>query len=279
MFRQDHKPHIHHESHVHRDPEELLQAHPLGRKCLAEFLGTAFLVFIGCGTLTSAGYLEHNKAVFNGADLLLVALAFGLALAVMVYAVGHISGCHINPAISFALAVARRMRWSEAGAYIVAQLLGGLLGALLIAVTYGRPAASLLGYGATDYNTLFVNYFGAIVVEAIGTFFLAFAVMAMVIDKRTNPAWAGLVIGLTLTLCIMVLGPVTGGNLNPARAFGPTLIQMLFGGAYPFGHMFVYFIGPAIGAVAGVFAYHYLAGLSASSETRETRYGHVETGD
>lgn len=279
MNRPGYEPHVHHEGHVHHDPDELLRTHPLGRKCLAEFLGTAFLIYIGCGTLTSAGYLEHNKAVFNGADLLLVALAFGFALLVMVYAIGHISGCHINPAISFALAIARRISWSEAGGYIVAQLLGGLFGALLIAVTFGRPAAVTLGYGATDFNTLFVNYFGAIVVEAIGTFFLAFALMAMVIDKRTHAGWAGLVVGLTLTLGIMVMGPVTGGNLNPARAFGPTLIQMLFGGSYPFGHMFVYFIGPAIGAVAGVFAYHYLAGLYAPSGTRETRYGRMETGD
>jgi glycerol uptake facilitator protein len=268
-----------HEHQVNQEPEAVQQTHPLGRKCLVEFLGTAFLVYIGCGALTAGGYLAHNRAGFTMGDLLGVALAFGLALAVMVYAIGHISGCHINPAVSLALATVRRIPWSEAGAYIVAQLLGGLLGGLLIAVTFGGTAARSLGYGATNYNTLFVNYFGAIVVEAIATFFLLFAIMAMVMDKRTSPGWAGLIVGLTLALGIMVTGVVTGGNLNPARAFGPTIIQMLFGGAYPFGHMFVYFIGPIIGGIAGAFAYEYLAGLYPARATRKAPYGHVETGD
>jgi glycerol uptake facilitator protein len=279
MFRQVWQPHEQHGAHAVHEPEEMLQAHPLGRKCLAEFLGTAFLIYIGCGTLTASGYLAHNKAGFTIGDLLGVALAFGLALGVMVYALGHISGCHLNPAVSIALATVRRFSWGEAGAYIVAQLLGGLLGALLIAVTFGRFAARALGYGATDYNTLFVNYFGAIVVEAIGTFFLVFVIMAMVIDKRTSPGWAGLIVGLTLALGIMVAGAVTGGNLNPARAFGPTIIQLLFGGKYPFGHMFVFFIGPIIGGLVGAFAYEFLAGLSPAREARETPYGHIETGD
>lgn len=279
MFHKVQEPHEHHGTHMAQEPEEMLQAHPLGRKCLAEFLGTAFLVYIGCGALTASGYLAHNKSGFTMGDLLGVALSFGLALGVMVYALGHISGCHINPAVSIALATVRRISWSEAGAYIVAQLLGGLLGALMIAVTFGGAAAKLLGYGATDYNTLFVNYFSAIVVEAIGTFFLLFVIMAMVIDKRTSPGWAGLIVGLTLALGIMVAGAVTGGNLNPARAFGPTIIQMLFGGSYKFSHMFVFFIGPIIGGIAGAFAYEFLAGLYPARETRERPYGHVETGD
>jgi len=229
MHRRANEPH---EPHVHVDPEEILRTHPLGRKCLAEFLGTAFFVFIGCGALTATGYLGHSKAAFNTADLLEVSLAFGLALAVMTYTLSHISGCHINPAVSIALAAVRRMSWSEAGAYIVAQLLGALLGALLVAVTFGRGSALALGYGATDYNPAFVNYFGANVVEAIGTFFLMFVIMAMVVDKRTHAGWAGLVIGLTLTLGMIVTASVAGGNFNPARAFGPTIIQMLFGSTY-----------------------------------------------
>lgn len=251
------------------------RAPTLAQKCVAEFLGTAFLVYIGCGALTGAGYLIGSRAAFRGADLLGVALAFGLAISIMVYAVGHISGCHINPAVSIGLACVRRMPWSEAGAYIIAQLLGSILGALLIAVTFGAGAAKLLGYGATNYNPEFVNYFGAIVVEAIGTFFLLFVIMAMVMDRRAHAGWAGLTIGLTVAMGILVTGAVTGGNFNPARAFGPTVIQMLFGGAYPIGHMFVYFIGPIIGGVAGAFAYEYLSGLRA---TEPTTYTGVEPG-
>lgn len=266
-------------SHAPHEPAAVLQTHSLGRKCLAEFVGTAFLIYVGCGTLVASGYLSHNKATFAMGDLLGVALAFGLALAVMVYAIGHISGCHINPAVSFALATVRRMSWGEAGAYIAVQLLGGLLGALLIAVTFGGTAARTLGYGATDYNLLFVNYFGAIVVEAITTFFLLFVVMAMVIDKRASAGWAGLIVGLTLALGVMVAGVVTGGNLNPARAFGPTIIQMLFGGAYPFSHMFVFFIGPIIGGIAGAFSYEFMANLYPARVTREASYGRIEPGD
>ncbi len=211
------------------------------------------------------------------ADLLAASLAFGVALAIMVYAIGHISDCHINPAVSIALACIRRISWEEAGAYIVAQLAGALIGALLVAVTFGASTAGPLGYGASDYNPTFVNYFSAIVVEAITTFFLLFVIMAMAIDKRAPAGWAGFAIGLTLTLGMLATGAVTGGNLNPARAFGPTIIQMLFGNSYPFGHMFVYFIGPIIGGILGALAYQYLAHPQAEKEPESTYRG-VETG-
>ena len=247
--------------------QEELRAPTLAQKCMAEFIGTAFLVYIGCGALTGAGYLTGGASAFRGADLLGVSLAFGLAISIMVYALGHISGCHINPSVSIALACVRRIPWSEAGAYIIAQLLGGLLGGLGVAVTFGAAAAKSLGYGATNFNPAFVNYFGAIVVEAIGTFFLLFIIMAMVNDRRSSPGWAGLMIGLTVTVGMLVAGAVTGGNFNPARAFGPTIIEMLFGRAYPIGHMFVYFIGPIIGGALGAFAYEYLAALRATEPT------------
>lgn len=261
---------------------DMLQTHPLGRKCIAEFLGTAFFVYIGCGALTAAAYLGHTTARFTMGDLLGVSLAFGLAITIMVYVIGHISGCHINPAVSIALASVRRISWSEAAAYIVAQLLGGLLGGLLVAVTFGAAAARTLGYGATNYNTLFVNYFGAVVVEAIMTFFLVFAIMAMVMDKRAHAGWGGLTIGLTVTMGMLVAGAVTGGNFNPARAFGPTMIQLLFGGSYQIGHMFVYFIGPIVGGVIGAFAYEYLAGLyavPAAAEDHVPPFEQAEPGD
>jgi glycerol uptake facilitator protein len=197
----------------------------------------------------------------------------------MVYALSHISGSHINPAVSIALATTRRISWREAGAYCVSQLLGGLLGALLIAVCFGARSARTLGYGATDYNPLFVNYFGAIVTEAIVTFFLMFVIMAMVMDKRTPAGWAGLMVGLTLGVSILVTGPITGGNLNPARAFGPTIIELLFGAKYPFWHMFVFFIGPIIGAICGAFAYEYLGAIALARQARRAPYGRVEPGD
>ena len=231
----------------------------LRQKCLAEFLGTAFLVYVGAGTLTASGYLEHNKSVYTMADLVAVSFAFGLAIAVMIYAIGHISGCHINPAISLALACGRRISWRQAGFYILAQLLGSLLGGFLIALTFGRKAAHLLGYGPTDFNGVFVNPVSATLVEAIATFFLLFIVMGVVMDRRAPVGWAGFVIGMTITASILLLGSVTGGCLNPARTFGPVVVQLLFGGSYPIAHLLVYFIGPIVGAIVGVFAYEYLA--------------------
>lgn len=279
MLHQDREPHELRDAREEHEAGELAQTHPLWRKCLAEFVGTAFLIYIGCGSLTASGYLAHDKALFTGADLLGVALAFGLALGIMVYALSHISGSHINPAVSIAMATTRRMSWREAGAYVVSQLLGGLLGALLIAVCFGARSARTLGYGATDYNTLFVNYFGAIVTEAIVTFFLMFVIMAMVMDKRTPAGWAGLMVGLTLGVAILVTGAITGGNLNPARAFGPTIIELLFGASYPFWHMFVFFIGPIIGAIGGAFAYEYLAGIALARQAKRVPYGRLEPGD
>src|SRR5579883_2134853 len=142
------------ESMTEQTPAIKGQVPTLAQKCGAEFLGTAFLVYGGCGALTGAGYLTGGSSTFRGADLLGVALAFGLAISIMVYAIGHISGCHINPAVSIALACVGRMPWSEAGAYIVSQMLGSLLGGLGIAVTFGATVARTLGYGATNYNPL-----------------------------------------------------------------------------------------------------------------------------
>lgn len=252
--------------------DEASPAPSLGQKCLAEVIGTAFLVYIGCGTLTAAAFFMHGSAISAIADLFAASLAFGLALAIMVYAIGHISNCHVNPAVSIGLACVKRISWSDAGAYIVAQLIGGIIGAVLVAITFGASVAGPLGYGASDFNPTLVNYFSAIVVEAIATFFLLFVIMATGIDKRAPTGWSGFAIGLTLALGMLATGAVTGGNLNPARAFGPTVVQMLLGNNYPFWHMFVYFIGPIIGGILGAFAYQYLAQPQAERRTvyRET---------
>lgn len=247
-------------------PDQTHQAASLRQKWFAEAIGTAFLVYIGCGALTASASFTHGGAGSAMGDLLGVALAFGLARAVMMYAFGHISECHLNPAVSLALACLKRLSWGRAGIYILAQFLGAVLGAVLVAITFGAAAAGPLGYGASDFNPLFVNYFGAIVVEAIITFFFLFVFMAMVVDKRAPPGWSGLVVGLTVTLAILVAGAVTGGALNPARAFGPALVQMLFGNSYPWWHLFVYMLGPPIGGILGAFAYQYVARARAEKE-------------
>ena len=196
----------------------------LSQKFTAELLGTAFLVFVGPGSITASNLLLHGtKGVFSLADLGAIALAFAFAIAAMVYTIGHISGCHINPAVTIAFATTRRISWSEAGMYIVAQLIGGLVGALMIALAYsGTPsAAATLGYGATDFSQASTGYIVAIAMEVIGTFFLLFVIMGTAVDGRAPAGWAGLIIGLAVAGEILVFGPITNVLLNPSRSIGP----------------------------------------------------------
>src|SRR5437762_7267113 len=133
----------------------------LSQKLVAELLGTSFLTWIGAGSITAAVFLLNGAkppTAFTMADLGIIALAFAFAIAAMVYTIGHISGCHINPAVTIALAVSRRIGWRVAAAYVVAQLIGGILGALVIALAYGTSAAATLGYGATNFNAATIGY-------------------------------------------------------------------------------------------------------------------------
>jgi len=239
----------------------MTQPSTLGQKCLAEFLGTAFLLFAGTGAVVATGYLLGSSAGgVKIADLLAIALAFGFALMVMVYAIGHISGCHLNPAVSIAFALTGRLGWGEAGAYIIAQFLGALVGVLLMSLAFPLGASKALAFGATSFAAMPVDYLQAIVLEAVGTFFLLFVIMGTAVDKRAPAGVAGLAIGLTLSALILVLGPVTGASFNPARTLAPVLIQLLSGGPYPLAHLWVYIIGPIIGAIAGVLTYDLLTG-------------------
>lgn len=232
----------------------------LGQKFLAEMIGTGFLVFVGAGAATANGVLL-GKSALSLADLGIIGLAFAISIAVMVYSVGHISGCHINPAVSIAMAVTRRMSWREAGVYLLAQFVGSLLGALAIALAYGASTAVATGFGANNFNEATVSYPVAIAVETIGTFFLLFVIMGTAVDGRAPAGWAGLAIGLTVGGDIMALGPVTGASLNPARSFGPAVIQALFGGSYNFAHLIPYFVGPILGGILGVIVYDFMARL------------------
>lgn len=234
----------------------------LSQKFTAELLGTAFLVFVGPGSITASNLLLHGtKGVFSLADLGAIALAFAFAIAAMVYTIGHISGCHINPAVTIAFATTRRISWSEAGMYIIAQLIGGLVGALMIALAYsGTPsAAATLGYGATDFSQASTGYIVAIAMEAIGTFFLLFVIMGTAVDGRAPAGWAGLIIGLAVAGEILVFGPITNVSLNPSRSIGPVIIQYLFGAtSYNLLHLIVYIVGPIVGGVLGVATYDFM---------------------
>lgn len=224
----------------------------LGRRLAAETLGTGLLVLFGAGSVVAA--LRVGGGRLDYAGLGMIGIAFAVAIAVAIYAFGTTSGAHINPAVTIALAARGRFPTSEVGPYVVAQLVGAVLGALLIIVTFGGGAADVNGTGGTVVADG-VSYLRAIAAEVVGTFLLVIAIFALAVDTRAPAGWAGFVIGLAVACAILLIGPVTGASLNPARTFGPLLVTTLWGGATEWGDLAVYIIGPILGAVLAGLAY------------------------
>lgn len=228
----------------------------LPQKLAAEFVGTALLVLFGAGSVTATFTLvPSTKAPLTEADLGIISLAFAIIIAVVVYTVGRISGAHINPAVTIGLAVRGHISWFDSVWYIVAQLIGGLVGAFCIAVIFGGHAASGGILGVTTFNPAITSPWQAVAGEALGTFILEFTIYGLAVDPKAPPGWAGLLIGLVVGGAIMVLGPITGGSLNPARTFGPMFAQAWLGGPNFAGQFWVYIIGPIAGSVAAAFTY------------------------
>src|SRR6266700_3519984 len=242
----------------------------LRQKFLAELLGTAFLVWVGPGSITTTNFISGGKVPFTMAELGMIALAFAFAIAAMVYTIGHISGCHINPAVTLSFAVTKRIPWNEAVVYWGGQLIGAFLGAAFIGVCYGFTTAATIGYGATNFSDATTGYGIAIAAETIGTFFLLLVIMGTAVDGRAPAGWAGLIISLAVAADIFAFGPVTNVALNPFRALAPAVLQVIFGGKYDLAHLVVYFIGPIIGGILGVVVYDFM--------TRERTVGSAELG-
>ena len=172
----------------------------------------------------------------------------------MIYTLGTTSGAHINPAVTVALAVTGRFRWAEVPAYVGAQLIGAVLGAFLIVGVAGTKAATAAGVGLTS-TALGVSNGQAVLAEGIGTFLLMFTIMAVAVDRRAPVGWAGFLIGLAVVCEIFVIGPFTGGAVNPARTIGPYLANTVSGGTTPWGQLWIYVVGPVVGAVLAAFVY------------------------
>jgi aquaporin TIP len=209
------------------------------RRGFAELVGTFTLIFIGVGSIMFAA----------SGDLVPVALAHGLAIAVMVSAVGHISGGHFNPAVTLGFLVTRRIEPMLAAAYWAAQLAGAVLASLALRAAF--PPQAPLDSGVPTLNA--VNVWEGILIEAILTFFLVWVVFATAADPGgTFKSIAGLAIGLTITIDILAAGPLTGAAMNPARALGPELVFNVW------GDWWVYIVGPALGAAVAALAYDWL---------------------
>jgi glycerol uptake facilitator protein len=232
------------------------------QRAFAELIGTAVLVFLGAGSVPAILLLEGGtKAPFSGADLGFISFAFGLAVVALVYTVGKVSGCHINPAVTFGLAVTKRFPWKEVPLYWAAQVAGAILGALAMWGSFGTRAVKLgYGFGVVHFDHAVTSWGSAMLIEGIGTAVLLFAILGIV-DTRSPEGWAGLVIGLIIVAIIITVGPVTNASLNPARAIGPLLIVTLHGeSAHNWLQQFgAYIPANLIGAAAACFAYDWMA--------------------
>jgi glycerol uptake facilitator protein len=231
----------------------------LPQRLAAEVIGTAILVFIGVGAVP-ATLLVNGDAPFTMADLGMISFAFAAAVVATVYALGHISGNHINPAVTLGLAVTGKFPWSQVPAYIGAQLVGATVGgAAILGVLGGR--ASDVGLGVAAYGAG-VGAGQAFVAEFIGTFILVFTVFG-VIHRKAAPGFAGVAIGLVVFGAIIPVAPATGASINPARTVGPMLIQQLAGGTVHWNQLPVYLLAELAAGVAAGLAYAALSRTSA----------------
>ena len=215
----------------------------IARTAVAELIGTFLLVLVGTSVATTS---VQNASYYSAG---FVGLAFGLALTALVAGLGHISGCHVNPAVTLGLAVTRKFPWKYVPSYIAAQVVGAVLASLVVWASYGdgaRDGAAHLGAAAPAGG---VGVWRVLLVEAVITFFLVFVVCSVATDDRVTSAVAPLAVGFALAAAVYVGVPVTGGAVNPARAFGPFLVA----GVFPMWG--AYLVGPLLGGVVGAVVY------------------------
>ena len=214
---------------------------------LAELVGTFILVY--GGTAVAVGAILSRPTAGAAYDSLAVALAFGLALAIVVASIGHVSGAHVNPAVTLGMAATGKFPWRYTPIYIGAQLVGAVLAALATWITFGGEGARGEAKLAATYPAQGVGDLQAFVVEVLITFILVFVVMAVATDDRAPAAIAPIAVGFALAVGVFIAGPVTGGAVNPVRALGPMIV------AGDLTSVWLYVLGPIIGGVLAAFLY------------------------
>lgn len=223
------------------------------KKYLCEFIGTAVLVLFGCGSAALTGGIEGSLGILG------IALAFGLSIVAMAYVIGNISGCHINPAVSFAMFLNKKLTLKEFGGYVGAQILGAFAGAGLLYAFIANSTyldVSISGLGANGFGSasaIGINMIGALLVEIVLTFVFIYTILGVTSDESKSSV-AGIVIGLTLAF-VHILGiPLTGTSVNPARSLAPAVIL----GGQALSQVWVFIVAPLLGSALATAIFRFL---------------------
>lgn len=223
--------------------------HALSRRAFAEFVSTFTLVFVGAGSIVATQQVLGSEPGAGGVGLVTIAIAHGLAIATMISAIGHVSGGHINPAVSIAAWATRNLPGRDAAAYVGGQLAGGILGAAILAISVPSDVWREVELGATLVADT-ISPGQAVLIEAVLTFFLVFVIFGTAVDHEGSfNKIAGLGIGFVVLMDIMMGGPFTGASMNPARTLGPGLVAGVWEGWW------IYWVGPILGGLVAGFAY------------------------
>ena len=225
------------------------------KKYIAECIGTMTLVVLGCGTAMLVGC-----DAASGSGYILTALAFGLSIVAMAYSIGNISGCHINPAVSLGVYLRGGMNKQDLGGYVIAQCLGALIGAVLLAIIFrlGGVEDKTGGLGTNGLAGVGGSVFAGLLVEIVLTFIFVICILGVTSKRAGHGSFGGLVIGLTLTgVHILGIG-LTGTSVNPARSIGPALVAACTGNTAPLASLWVFIVGPLAGAALAAYVYKYL---------------------
>ncbi|XP_059437897.1 aquaporin NIP1-2-like [Corylus avellana] len=213
---------------------------PFLQKLVAEVLGTYFLIFAGCGSVVVN--LNNEKVVTSPG----ISIVWGLAVMVLVYSLGHISGAHFNPAVTFAFATCKRFPWKQVPAFILAQVLGSTLASGTLRLLFTGHDDQFAGTMPAGSNMQ------SFVLEFIITFYLMFVISGVATDNRAIGELAGLAVGSTVLLNVMFAGPISGASMNPARSLGPAIAHSKY------NSIWVYILAPTLGAISGAWVYNFI---------------------
>lgn len=222
------------------------------KKYFAEFIGTFVLTFISCGAAAISGGITGVLGVFG------IAAVFGLSIVAMAYSIGNVSGCHINPAVSLAMLVSKKMSVKDFAGYVIFQILGGIAAAGLLKLIGGMCDPVITGLGTNGYGDesfVGLNMVGAIIVEVVLTFIFLMAILGVTSEEKYSSV-AGLVIGGALTFVHIIGIPLTGTSANPARSLGPAI----FAGGEALSQVWVFIVGPLVGAVLAAIVWKLISG-------------------